>query len=91
MSNKSVEHPQQVGWMNVIFFPRNEEEKVDVKRGVYETNNQPKKATFKYEREERFCLGVAKVEIKDRTITGKRFLVFDCTDKKIITIYAYKK
>ena len=29
-------------------FPINEEEKVDVGRGVYETNNQPKKATYKY-------------------------------------------
>ena len=32
-----------------VLFPRNEEGKVDVKRGVYETKNQPKKATFKYE------------------------------------------
>ena len=28
-------------------------------RGVYEMNNQPKKSTFKYEQEGRFCLGVA--------------------------------
>ena len=34
-----------------VLFPRNEEVKVDVKRGVYETNNQPKKETFKYEQE----------------------------------------
>ena len=33
-------------------------------RGVYETNNQPKKATIKYNREGQFCLGVAKVEGK---------------------------
>ena len=44
-----------------VLFPRNEEGKVDVERGVYETNNQPKKATFKYKQEGRFCLGVAKV------------------------------
>ena len=45
---------------------------------VYETNNQPKRATFKYEQEERFYLGVAKVESKeDGTITGKRCTVFD--------------
>ena len=31
--------------------PRNEEGKVDVKRGVNETKNQLKKATFKYEKE----------------------------------------
>ena len=44
-----------------VLFPRNAEGEVDVKRGVYETNDQPKKATFKYEQEGRFCLGVAKV------------------------------
>ena len=74
-----------------VFFPRNEEDKVDVKRGVYETNNQPKKATFKYEQEGQFCLGVAKVEMKDGTITGKRCPVFDYNDKKIVTIYALQK
>ena len=72
-------------------LPRNEEGKVDVKRGVYETNNQPKKATFKYEQEGRLCLGVAKVEIKDGIITGKRFLVLDYIDKKCFTIDAYKE
>ena len=34
--------------------------------------NQTKKSTFKYEQEGRFCLGVAKIESKDGTITGKR-------------------
>ena len=48
-----------------ILSPRNEEGKVDVKRGVYQTNNQPKKETFKNEQEGRFCLGVAKVESKN--------------------------
>ena len=47
-----------------ILFPRNEEVEVDVKRGVYDTNNQPKRASFKYEQEGRFCLGVAKLEIQ---------------------------
>ena len=32
-----------------VLFPRNEEGKVDVGRGVYEKNNQPKRATFKYD------------------------------------------
>ena len=32
-----------------IPFPRDEEGNIDVKNGKYETNNQPKKATFKYE------------------------------------------
>ena len=32
-----------------IWFPRDEEGNVDVKNGQYGTNNQPKKATFKYE------------------------------------------
>ena len=34
-----------------ILFPINEEVKVYMGRVVYETNNQPKKATFKYEKE----------------------------------------
>ena len=62
-----------------------------MKRGVYETNNKPNKATFKYEQEGRFYLGVAKVESKDGTITGKRCSVFDYTGKNLVTIDAYKK
>ena len=72
-------------------FLRNEEGEVDVERGFYDTNNQPKRASFKYEQEGRFCLGVAKVEIQDRKIIGKRCPVFDYTEKKIVTIYACKK
>ena len=64
---------------------------MDVESGVYDTNNQPKRASFKYKQEGRFCLGVAKVEIKYGTIIGKRFPVFDYTEKKIVTIDAYKK
>ena len=56
---------------------------MDVERGVYNIKHQPKKATFKYEQEGRFCLGVAKVEIQDGTIIGKRCPVFDYTEKKI--------
>ena len=75
-----------------VLFPRNEEGKVDVKIGVYETNNQPNKETFKYEQEGQFYLGVDKVESKEyRKITGKRLPVLDYTVKKIITIDAYKK
>ena len=62
-----------------------------MKRVVYETNNQPKRATFKYKQEGKFCLGVAKVESKDGIITGKRCPVFDYTENKIVTIDAYKK
>ena len=47
-----------------VLFSRNEEGKVDVKRIVYETKNQPKKETVKYDQEGRFCLGVDKVESK---------------------------
>ena len=73
-------------------FPRNEEGKVDVGRGVYETKNKPKKTTFKYNQEGRFCLGVAKVDSKEYgTITGKRCPVFDYTGNKNFTIDAYKK
>ena len=61
-------------------------------RGVYETNNQPKKATCKYKKEGRFRLGVSKAESKeDETITGKRFPVFNFIGKKIVTVDAYKK
>ena len=60
-----------------IRFPIYEEGIIDVKTGKCDTNNQPKKATFKYEQERRFCLGVAKIEGKNGTITGKQcpFLV----------------
>ena len=74
-----------------IVLPRNEEGEVDVEKGVYNTNNQPKIASFKYEQEGRFCLGVAKVESQDGTIIGKRCPVFDYTEKKISRINAYKK
>ena len=64
---------------------------MDVEKGVYDTNNQPKRASFKYEQEGRFCLGVAKVEGQDGKIIGKRCPVFDYTEKKIVTIYGYEK
>ena len=71
-----------------VLFPINEEGKVDVKIGVYEKKNQPKKSTFKYEQEGRLCLGVAKVESKYGKITGKRCPVSDYTENKIVTIDA---
>ena len=48
-----------------------------LKTDKYDTNNQQKKATFKYEEEGRFCLGVAKIKSKDGTITEKdvQFLI----------------
>ena len=74
-----------------IRFPRDEEGNIYVKNGEYDTNNQPKKATFKYEQQGRFCHGVANIESKNETITGKRCPVFDYTGKKMVTIDAYKK
>ena len=54
-----------------VLFPINDEGKVDVKRNVYETNNQLKKSTFKYEKQGQLFLGVDKIESKeDGTITG---------------------
>ena len=45
---------------------------MDVGRGVYYTNNRPKRENFKYEQEGIFCIGVAKVESKKyETMTGK--------------------
>ena len=60
---KQVRRPPTTSRVNDynVLFPRNEEGKVDVKRGVYETNNLSKKATFKYKQDGLFCLGVAKV------------------------------
>ena len=62
-----------------------------MERGVYDTNNQPKRASFKYEQEGRFYIVVAKVESQDGTIIGKCCTVFYYTEKKIVTINAYKK
>ena len=47
-----------------IQLPRDEEGKIDVKSGKYDTNNQPKNSTFKYEQEGRFCLGASNIESK---------------------------
>ena len=74
-----------------IRFPRDEEGDFDIKNGKYETNDQPKKSTFKYEQEGRFCLGVARIEIKNGMITGKRCPIFDYSGVKIVTINDYKK
>ena len=74
-----------------VLIPRNEEGRVDVKRGVYETNNQPKIATFKYEQEGQFCLGVAKVEGQDGTIIGKRCLVLITQRSKLSLSMLTKK
>ena len=75
-----------------VLLPINEEGEVDVRRSVYKTNNKPKKATFKYEQEGQFCLGVAKVESKEYgKITGKCCPVLDYTEKNIFSIDAYKK
>ena len=60
-----------------IRFPRDEEGKVDIKTGKYDTDNQPKEAILKYEQEGRFCFGVANIESKNGSITGKRCTVFD--------------
>ena len=91
---KEVSRPPTTSRVNDynVLVPRNEEGGVDLKRGVYETNNQPKKATFKYEQEVQFFLGMDKVKSKeDGTITGKRCPVFNYIGKEIFTIDAYKK
>ena len=87
---KQVCGPPSTSWLNEcnILFPRNEEGEVDVERGAYDTKNQPKRSTFKYEQEGRFCLDMAKVEGQDGKIIGKRYPVFDYTEKKIVTINA---
>ena len=72
-------------------FPRYEKGNIDVKTGKYDTNNQLKKATFKYEQEGRFCLGVSRIESKNGMITGKQCPVFYYTGKDIVTIDEYEK
>ena len=83
MTNKLNEHK--------IRFPRYEEGNIGVKNGKYDTNNRPKKSTFKYEQEGRFCLGVANIESNIGTITNKKYPVFDYSEKKKVTIDAYMK
>ena len=55
---------------------------------VFMTLTINKKSIFKYEKEGRFCLGVAKIEFLDRKIIGRRCPVFDHTGKQIATIEA---
>ena len=75
---------------NNIWFPRDEDRKIDVKTGKHDMNNQPKKAIFNYEQEGRLCLGVAESESKNGPITGKQCPIFDYSGGKIVTIDAYK-
>ena len=74
-----------------IWFPIDQEGKIDVKTGKYDTNDQSKKSNLKYEQEGRFCLGVANIKSKYGTITGKRCPVFYYSGVTIVTIDAYKK
>ena len=74
-----------------IRFPIDKEGKMDVKTVKYDTNNQPKKATFEYEPEGRFCLCVAKIESKNGIIKGNRCPVFDCSGKETVIIDEYRK
>ena len=64
---KQVSGPPTTSWLNEynIYFPIDEEGKVDAERDVYDTKNKSKRAIFKYEQEGKFCIGVAKAEIKE--------------------------
>ena len=48
-----------------VFVPRYAEGEVDLERGVYDMNNQPKKATFKYKQEGRFFSEWLRQKIKN--------------------------
>ena len=77
---------------NSFSLPRDKDGKLDVENCTYDMNNQQQqKATFKYEKEERLCLGRAKVESLEVKITGKCCLMFYCKWKQIINVYGYKK
>ena len=63
-----------------------------MKRGVYETKNQPKREIFKYDQEGLFFIVLSKVEMKEYgTGTGKLCPEFDYTGNKNFTVDAYKK
>ena len=83
MTSKLNEH--------TIRFTRYEEGNIYVKSGKYDTNNQPKKSTFKYKQGVRLRFNVARIESKEGTITGKQCPVFGYTGEKIVTIDAYQK
>ena len=64
---------------------------MDAEIDVYDTNNQPKRATFKYNQERRFCIGIARVKSKGNgTTTGKRCLVFNYIENINVTMNDYK-
>ena len=73
-----------------IQFTSDEEGNIDIKSGKFGTNNQQKKANFKYEQEGIFFLGVANIKSKEGAVTGKWCPVYDYT-RKILTIDAYQK
>ena len=64
------------------------------KDGNYDPNgsyaDEQRKATFKYTKEARFCLGVATVKVNGKVI-GKRCKSFDYTEKKIVSIKDMEK
>ena len=74
-----------------IRFTIDKDGNIGVKRDKYDTSNQPKKAAFKYEREGRFCLGVAKIKNKEGATTGKYCPVFGYSGGNIVIIDAYLK
>ena len=67
---------------HTIRFSRDEEGTIDVKNGKYDTKKQPKKTSFKYEQEGRFCLDISKIEIRNGNITGKGCPVFIIQGKR---------
>ena len=46
--------------MNITFYLQDMKKGGERGKRCYDTNNQPKRATSKYEQEGQFCLGVAK-------------------------------
>ena len=72
-------------------FLRDKYGEVDLENGIYDMNNKPKKATFKYEEEGRFYIVVAKVKVLYGKRTVKRCPVFGFMGKNIFTIDSYRK
>ena len=91
---KKVSRPPTTSRVNDynVLSPKYEKGKVDLERGVYDMKNQQNKATFKYDQEGQFFLGVAKVESKeDETITGESCTVFNYTGGNCHDICLQKK
>ena len=67
----------------VTQFPRASDGTLDIQNGEYR-DIRPTKTKVKYDKEIRFALGVAMVQMNDGTVIGKRCKPYDYTNRNII-------